>query len=168
IVEVLPDEDEEGNPLLDRNGQVKMVNYARFFFRWKKDHYDLPAKHFITPKASLSRADHENYKKMEDLANSIPKIIYTDGEGNDLRDKNGSLVTKRNYINTKSLLACRTKEEVAACFHSTVPPSVKEKEKRARDDGGDGGKASKNARTQHNSSAAHSKGGAVPPPSPSV
>ncbi|MCI60275.1 hypothetical protein A2U01_0081530, partial [Trifolium medium] len=57
IVEVRPDEDDEGNPVLDADGGVVMANYGRFLFRWKRDHVEYPAKHFSTPKKALSQED---------------------------------------------------------------------------------------------------------------
>ncbi|MCH79281.1 hypothetical protein A2U01_0000027 [Trifolium medium] len=127
IVDVRPNEDDDGNPVLDANGDVVMANYGCFLFRWKKDHFEYPAKHFSTPKKTLDQEDLDNYQKIKSLAESVPNIIYTDMEGNDLRDKHGELVTKRAFINTKSLLRCRTKEDVAACFQTMSSAAAKMK-----------------------------------------
>ncbi|MCH81229.1 hypothetical protein A2U01_0002013, partial [Trifolium medium] len=155
IVEVLPKEDEEGNPVLNERGEVVTARFGRFFFRWRRDHYEHPAKHFATPKKGLSRRDMENYHKIADLANFVPAVIYTDMEGNDLLDKHGNLVTKRAFINTKALLACRTKEEVAACFQKMT--SVAARMKRMAD-------AKEKRENAKIAAASQSSGSALPPP----
>ncbi|MCI60342.1 hypothetical protein A2U01_0081598, partial [Trifolium medium] len=49
IVEVLPDEDAEGNPLLDRNGQVKMANYTSILFSVEEELKLLALKTVVEP-----------------------------------------------------------------------------------------------------------------------
>jgi hypothetical protein len=114
IVTRIPKVDASGEPMLRANGDPVIVERGRFPFRWKKNHYLLPANSFSRGVKELDSATLEDYKRMCDFVEGFVPLVRTDKDGNPVIDDQGNVLTAKRLIETKALLACSTRAEAEA------------------------------------------------------
>jgi hypothetical protein len=114
IVTRIPKVDASGEPVLRPNGEPVVVERGRFPFRWKKNHYLLPANSFSRSAKEVDSATLEDYKRMCDFVDGFVPLVRTDKDGNPVTDEQGNVLTARRLIETKALLACSTRAEAEA------------------------------------------------------
>jgi hypothetical protein len=114
IVTRIPKVDASGEPMLRANGEPVIVERGRFPFRWKKNHYLLPANSFSRGAKELDSATLEDYKRMCDFVEGFVPLVRTDKDGNPVIDDQGNVLTAKRLIETKALLACSTRAEAEA------------------------------------------------------
>jgi hypothetical protein len=100
--------------MLRANGEPVIVERGRFPFRWKKNHYLLPANSFSRGAKELDSATLEDYKRMCDFVEGFVPLVRTDKDGNPVIDEQGNVLTAKRLIETKALLACSTRAEAEA------------------------------------------------------
>ncbi|GAU32256.1 hypothetical protein TSUD_53830 [Trifolium subterraneum] len=131
-----PAKDATGASLVGPDGRPVMEDYSRFPLSWRKSHYLKPASDFAYSAEELTVEELSNYEQLKVFVSGFPHKYYEDGEGNPVLDEMGVPVTKRAFIDTKKLLACKNAAEMEACFQemSTVAAKLRKskaaKEKR--------------------------------------
>ncbi|GAU27460.1 hypothetical protein TSUD_161460 [Trifolium subterraneum] len=119
--------DATGAPLVGPDGRPIMEDYSCFPLSWRKSHYMKPASDFIYSTEELTVEELSNYEQMKVFVGSFPRKYYEDEEGNPILDDMGVPLTKKTFIDTKGLLACKSATEMEACFQgmSTVAAKLR-------------------------------------------
>ncbi|GAU42036.1 hypothetical protein TSUD_90700 [Trifolium subterraneum] len=131
-----PAKDATWAPLVSPDGRPIMEDYSRFPLSWRRSHYVKPASDFIYSTEELTVEELSNYEQMKVFVDSFPRKYYEDEEGNPILDDMGFPLTKKAFIDTKRLLACKSAAEMEACFQemSTIAATLRKskaaKEKR--------------------------------------
>ncbi|GAU48007.1 hypothetical protein TSUD_188780 [Trifolium subterraneum] len=131
-----PAKDATGAPLVGPDGRPVLEDYSRFPLSWRRSHYLKPASDFIYSAEELSVEELSNYEQMKVFVGGFPRKSYEDEQGNPVLDGMGVPVTKKTFIDTRRLLACKSVAEMEACFQemSTIAAKLRKskaaKEKR--------------------------------------
>ncbi|GAU50949.1 hypothetical protein TSUD_140320 [Trifolium subterraneum] len=131
-----PAKDATGAPLVGPDGRQILEDYSHFPLSWRKSHYMKPASDFVYSAEELSVEELSNYEQMKAFVDSFPRKYYEDEEGNPVVDDAGFPLTKKAFIHTKRLLACKSEAEMESCFQemSTIAAKLRKskaaKEKR--------------------------------------
>ncbi|GAU10526.1 hypothetical protein TSUD_419430, partial [Trifolium subterraneum] len=131
-----PAKDATGAPLVGPDGRQILEDYSHFPLSWRKSHYMKPASDFVYSTEELTVEELSNYEQMKAFVDSFPRKYYEDEEGNPVLDGEGFPLTKKAFIDTKRLLACKSEAEMEALFQemSTVAAKLRKskaaKEKR--------------------------------------
>ncbi|GAU10227.1 hypothetical protein TSUD_420240 [Trifolium subterraneum] len=123
-----PAKDATGAPLRGPDGRPVLEDYSRFPLSWRRSHYLKPASDFIYSTEELSVEELSNYEQMKVFVSGFPRKCYEDEQGNPVLDGMGLPVTKKTFIDTRRLLACKSVAEMEACFrnvdHCSEAPKV--------------------------------------------
>ncbi|GAU23327.1 hypothetical protein TSUD_237810 [Trifolium subterraneum] len=111
-----PAKDATGAPLIGPDGRPILEDYSRFPLSWRKSHYLKPASDFIYSTEELTVEELSNYKQMKVFVGSFPRKTYEDEDGNVVLDDSGVPLTKKCFIDTRRLFACKSAAEMEACF----------------------------------------------------
>ncbi|GAU40448.1 hypothetical protein TSUD_397680 [Trifolium subterraneum] len=111
-----PAKDATGAPLVSPDGRPIMEDFSRFPLSWRRSHYMKPASDFIYSTEELTVEELSNYEQMKVFVDSFPRKYYEDKGGNPVLDDMGVPLTKKAFIDTKRLLACKSAAEMEACF----------------------------------------------------
>ncbi|GAU42006.1 hypothetical protein TSUD_236730 [Trifolium subterraneum] len=131
-----PAKDAIGAQLMSPDGRPVVEDYSRFPLSWRKSHYLKPASDFVYSAKELTVEELSNYEQMKVFVSGFPRKYYEDEEGKPILDEMGVPVTKKAFIDTKKLLACKNAAEMEACFQemSTIAAKLRKskaaKEKR--------------------------------------
>ncbi|GAU34626.1 hypothetical protein TSUD_394170 [Trifolium subterraneum] len=112
--------------------KVRMADvedYSRFPLSWRKGHYLKPDSNFVYSAEELTVEELSNYEQMKVFVSGFPRKYYEDEEGNPILDELGVPETKKAFIDTNKLLACKNAAEMEACF-TKLRKSKAAKEKR--------------------------------------
>ncbi|GAU35622.1 hypothetical protein TSUD_30390 [Trifolium subterraneum] len=123
-----PAKDATGAPLIGPDGRPILEDYSRFPLSWRKSHYLKPAIDFIYSAEELTVEELSNYEQMKVFVGSFPRKSYEDEEGNPVLDESGVPLTKKSYIDTRRLLACKSAAEMEACFREMSSIAAKLRE----------------------------------------
>ncbi|GAU25250.1 hypothetical protein TSUD_17630 [Trifolium subterraneum] len=113
-----PAKDATGAPLVGPDGRQVLEDYSRFPLSWRRNHYMKPASDFVYSTEELSVEELSNYEQMKAFVDSFPRKYYEDEEGNPIVDDAGFPLTKKAFIDTKRLLACKSEAEMEALFRN--------------------------------------------------
>ncbi|GAU23379.1 hypothetical protein TSUD_334270 [Trifolium subterraneum] len=119
-----PAKDATGAPLVGPDGRPILEDYSRFPLSWRKSHYLKPASDFIYSTEELTVEELSNYEQMKVFVGSFPPKTYEDENGNVVLDESGAPLTKKCFIDTRRLLACKSSAEMEACFRLVKKSSV--------------------------------------------
>ncbi|GAU46048.1 hypothetical protein TSUD_191190 [Trifolium subterraneum] len=126
-----PAKDATGAPLVGPDGRPVLEDYSRFPLSWRKSHYLKPASDFIYFAEELTVEELSNYEQMKVFVSGFPRKYYEDGEGNPILDEMGVPVTKKAFIDTRKLLACKSAAEMEACFQEMSTIAAKFRKSKA-------------------------------------
>ncbi|GAU33261.1 hypothetical protein TSUD_333840 [Trifolium subterraneum] len=115
-----PAKDATGVPLVGPDGRQVLEDYSRFPLSWRRSHYQKPASDFIYSADELSVEELSNYEQMKVFVGGFPRKSYEDEQGNPVLDGTGVPVTKKTFIDTRRLLACKSVAEMEAFFRMLV------------------------------------------------
>ncbi|GAU37614.1 hypothetical protein TSUD_365350 [Trifolium subterraneum] len=121
--------DATGASLVGPDGRPVMEDYSCFPLSWRKSHYLKPASDFACSSEELTVEELSNYEQLKVFVSGFPHKYYEDEEGNPILDEMGVPVTKKAFIDTKKLLACKNAVEMEACFQemSTIAAKLRER-----------------------------------------
>ncbi|GAU27978.1 hypothetical protein TSUD_373730 [Trifolium subterraneum] len=108
---------------------VKLFEMSRW--SWRKSHYLKPASDFIYSAEELTVEELSNYEQMKVFVGSFPRKSYEDEEGNPVLDESGAPLTKKSFIDTRRLLACKSAAEMEACFREMSSIAAKLRKSKA-------------------------------------
>ncbi|GAU36979.1 hypothetical protein TSUD_150150 [Trifolium subterraneum] len=123
-----PAKDATGAPLIGPDGRPILEDYSRFPLSWRKSHYLKPASDFIYSTEELTVEELSNYEQMKVFVGSFPRKTYEDEDGNVVLDNSGAPLTKKCFIDTRRLLACKSSAEMEACFREMSSIAAKLRE----------------------------------------
>ncbi|GAU17023.1 hypothetical protein TSUD_37810 [Trifolium subterraneum] len=83
------------------------------------------------PLVELSVEELSNYEQMKAFVDSFPRKYYEDEEGNPIVDDAGFPLTKKAFIDTKRLLACKSEAEMESCFQEMSTMAAKLRKSKA-------------------------------------
>ncbi|GAU39025.1 hypothetical protein TSUD_59810 [Trifolium subterraneum] len=126
-----PAKDATGAPLIGPDGRPILEDYSRFPLSWRKSHYLKPASDFIYSAEELTVEEMSNYEQMKVFVGSFPRKSYEDEEGNPVLDESGAPLTKKSFIDTRRLLACKSAAEMEACFREMSSIAAKLRKSKA-------------------------------------
>ncbi|GAU37150.1 hypothetical protein TSUD_293080 [Trifolium subterraneum] len=126
-----PAKDATGAPLIGSDGRPILEDYSRFPLSWRKSHYLKPASDFIYSAEELTVEELSNYEQMKVFVGSFPRKSYEDEEGNPILDESGVPLTKKAFIDTRKLLACKSASEMEACFREMSSIAAKLRKSKA-------------------------------------
>ncbi|GAU42818.1 hypothetical protein TSUD_288460 [Trifolium subterraneum] len=126
-----PAKDATGAPLIGPDGCPILEDYSRFPLSWRKSHYLKPASDFIYSAEELTVEELSNYEQMKVFVGSFPRKSYEDEEGNPVLDESGVPLTKKSFIDTRRLLACKSAAEMEACFREMSSIAAKLRKSKA-------------------------------------
>ncbi|GAU48008.1 hypothetical protein TSUD_188790 [Trifolium subterraneum] len=130
-----PAKDATGAPLIGPDGRPILEDYNRFPLSWRKSHYLKPASDFIYSTEELTVEELSNYEQMKVFVDSFPPKTYEDEDGNVVLDDSGVPLTKKCFIDTRRLLACKSSAEMEACFRemSSIAAKLHDNDNARRD-----------------------------------
>ncbi|GAU50663.1 hypothetical protein TSUD_410310 [Trifolium subterraneum] len=126
-----PAKDATGAPLIGPDGRPILEDYSRFPLSWRKSHYLKPASDFIYSTEELTIEELSNYEQMKVFVGSFPRKTYEDEDGNFVLDDSGAPLTKKCFIDTRRLLACKSSAEMEACFREMSSIAAKLRKSKA-------------------------------------
>ncbi|GAU12547.1 hypothetical protein TSUD_182610 [Trifolium subterraneum] len=126
-----PAKDATGAPLVGPDGRPILEDYSRFPLSWRKSHYLKPASDFIYSTEELTVEELSNYEHMKVFVGSFPRKTYEDEDGNVVLDDSGAPLTKKCFIDTRRLLACKSAAEMEACFREMSSIAAKLRKSKA-------------------------------------
>ncbi|GAU11976.1 hypothetical protein TSUD_196000 [Trifolium subterraneum] len=126
-----PAKDATGAPLIGPDGRPILEDYSRFPLSWRKSHYLKPASDFIYSTEELTVEELSNYEQMKVFVGSFPRKTYEDEDGNVVLDNSGAPLTKKCFIDTRRLLACKSSAEMEACFRDMSSIAAKLRKSKA-------------------------------------
>ncbi|GAU47764.1 hypothetical protein TSUD_193010 [Trifolium subterraneum] len=126
-----PAKDATGAPLTGPDGRPILEDYSRFPLSWRKSHYLKPASDFIYSTEELTVEELSNYEQMKVFVGSFPRKTYEDEDGNAVLDDSGVPLTKKCFIDTRRLLACKSAAEMKACFREMSSIAAKLRKSKA-------------------------------------
>ncbi|GAU40602.1 hypothetical protein TSUD_28080 [Trifolium subterraneum] len=126
-----PAKDATRAPLIGPDGRPILENYSRFPLSWRKSHYLKPASDFIYSTEELTVEELSNYEQMKVFVGSFPHKTYEDEDGNVVLDGSGVPLTKKCFIDTRRLLACKSAAEMEACFREMSSIAAKVRKSKA-------------------------------------
>ncbi|GAU46762.1 hypothetical protein TSUD_92570 [Trifolium subterraneum] len=126
-----PAKDATGAPLIGPDGRPILDDYSRFPLSWRKSHYLKPANDFIYSTEELTVEELSNYEQMKVFVGSFPRKTYEEEEGNVVLDESGVPLTKKSFIDTRRLLACKSAAEMEACFREMSSIAAKLRKSKA-------------------------------------
>ncbi|GAU10221.1 hypothetical protein TSUD_417390, partial [Trifolium subterraneum] len=126
-----PAKDATGAPLMGPYGRPILEDYSRFPLSWRKSHYLKPASDFIYSAEELTVEELSNYEQMKVFVGSFPRKTYEDEDGNMVLDASGVPLTKKCFIDTRRLLACKSSAEMEACFREMSSIAAKLRKSKA-------------------------------------
>ncbi|GAU18262.1 hypothetical protein TSUD_176040 [Trifolium subterraneum] len=126
-----PAKDATGALLIGPDGRPILEDYSRFPLSWRKNHYLKPASDFIYSTEELTVEELSNYEQMKVFVGSFPPKTYEDENGNVVLDESGAPLTKRCFIDTRRLLACKSSAEMEACFREMSSIAAKLRKSKA-------------------------------------
>ncbi|GAU10622.1 hypothetical protein TSUD_419720, partial [Trifolium subterraneum] len=126
-----PAKDATGAPLVGPDGRQILEDYSHFPLSWRKSHYMKPASDFVYSAEELSVEELSNYERMKVFVDSFPRKYYEDEEGNPVVDNAGFPLTKKAFIDTKRLLACKNEAEMESCFQEMSTMAAKLRKSKA-------------------------------------
>ncbi|GAU10478.1 hypothetical protein TSUD_420720, partial [Trifolium subterraneum] len=126
-----PAKDATGAPLVGPDGRPVLEDYSRFPLSWRKSHYLKPASDFIYSTEELTVEELSNYEQMKVFVGSFPPKTYEDENGNVVLDESGAPLTKKCFIDTRRLLACKSSAEMEACFRDMSSIAAKLRKSKA-------------------------------------
>ncbi|GAU51761.1 hypothetical protein TSUD_415500 [Trifolium subterraneum] len=126
-----PAKDATGAPLIGPDGRPILEDYSRFPLSWRKSHYLKPASDFIYSTEELTVEELSNYEQMKVFVGSFPRKTYEDENGNVVLDGSGAPLTKKCFIDTRRLLACKSSAEMEACFREMSSIAAKLRKSKA-------------------------------------
>ncbi|GAU44562.1 hypothetical protein TSUD_28570 [Trifolium subterraneum] len=126
-----PAKDATGAPLVGPDGRQILEDYSHFPLSWRKSHYLKPASDFVYSTEELTVEELSNYEQMKAFVDSFPRKYYEDDEGNPIVDDAGFPLTKKAFIDTKRLLACKSEAEMEACFREMSTMAAKLRKSKA-------------------------------------
>ncbi|GAU50816.1 hypothetical protein TSUD_410860 [Trifolium subterraneum] len=126
-----PAKDATGAPLVGPDGRPILEDYSRFPLSLRKSHYLKPASDFIYSAEELTVEEISNYEHMKVFVGSFPPKTYEDENGNVVLDESGAPLTKRCFIDTRRLLACKSAAEMEACFREMSSIAAKLRKSKA-------------------------------------
>ncbi|GAU48427.1 hypothetical protein TSUD_405570 [Trifolium subterraneum] len=126
-----PAKDATGAPLIGPDGRPILEDYSRFPLSWRKSHYLKPASDFVYSTEELTVEELSNYEQMKVFVGSFPCKTYEDEEGNAVLDESGVPLTKKSFIDTRRLLACKSAAEMEACFREMSSIAAKLRKSKA-------------------------------------
>ncbi|GAU31174.1 hypothetical protein TSUD_315990 [Trifolium subterraneum] len=126
-----PAKDATGAPLIGPDGRPILEDYSRFPLSWRKSHYLKPASDFIYSAEELTVEELSNYEQMKVFVGSFPRKSYEDEEVNPILDESGVPLTKKAFIDTRKLLACKSATEMEACFREMSSIAAKLRKSKA-------------------------------------
>ncbi|GAU48691.1 hypothetical protein TSUD_186840 [Trifolium subterraneum] len=115
-----PAKDGAGAPLVGPDGRPVMDDYSCFPLSWRKSHYLKPASDFVYSAEELTMEELSNYEQLKVFVGGFPRKYYEDEDGNPVLYEVGVPVTKKAFIDTRKLLACRNMAETEVCFRTFV------------------------------------------------
>ncbi|GAU51655.1 hypothetical protein TSUD_190920 [Trifolium subterraneum] len=140
-------------PLIGPNGRPVMDDYSRFPLSWRKNHYLRPASDFVYSGEELTVEELSNYEQLKTFVMGFPRKVLEDEDGNPVLDEAGVPVTKKSFINTRKLLACKNMAETEACFQEMLTIAAKLRK-------------SKNNKEKRQAAGLGSSSATAPPPTP--